>query len=378
MQLDKGNMKKLRSLILFTILILVGLQNIDIVFGVLKYAFGLIAPFVLGGCMAFILSVPMSFFERHLFPEGRLSGKLKPLKRTISLVLTVLAVFGIMLLVIFVVVPDLASTFVTLTNRMPAYISQLEEWLNALRKQYPEILTQLANVDLEQLGESAFNFLRSWAGSFVNSTFVIASGIASGVMNFFIGFVFACYILLNKEKLSLQFKKLMYAFLPEKAVKKLLKVFSLTHQTFSNFLTGQCLEAVILGFMFFVAMSLFQLPYALLVGILIAFTALIPIFGAFIGCAVGAFLILMISPVKALIFLVMFIVLQQIEGNLIYPHVVGNSVGLPSMWVLVAVTLGGNMMGIIGMIIFIPVCSVLYSLVREAVWQRLEGRNEIQ
>lgn len=378
MQLDKGNMKKLRSLILFTILILVGLQNIDIVFGVLKYAFGLIAPFVLGGCMAFILSVPMRFFERHLFPEGRLSGKLKPLKRTISLVLTVLVVFGIMLLVIFVVVPDLASTFVTLTNRMPAYISQLEEWLNALRKEYPEILTQLANVDLEQLGESAFNFLRSWAGSFVNSTFVIASGIASGVMNFFIGFVFACYILLNKEKLSLQFKKLMYAFLPEKAVKKLLKVFSLTHQTFSNFLTGQCLEAVILGFMFFVAMSLFQLPYALLVGILIAFTALIPIFGAFIGCAVGAFLILMISPVKALIFLVMFIVLQQIEGNLIYPHVVGNSVGLPSMWVLVAVTLGGNMMGIIGMIIFIPVCSVLYSLVREAVWQRLEGRNEIQ
>lgn len=378
MQLDKGNMKKLRSLILFTIFILVGLQNFDIVIGVLKYILGLAAPFVLGACMAFIFSVPMGFFERHLFPERKCSGKLKPLKRTISLVLTVAAVFGIMLLVIFVVVPELANTIVALTNRMPSYINQIEEWMNALHKKYPEILTQLAAVDLEQISANIFNFLKGWAGSFVNSTFVIASGIANGLMNFFIGFVFACYILLNKEKLSLQLKKLMYAFLPEKLVKKVLKVCSLTHQTFSNFLTGQCVEAVILGFMFFVAMSIFQLPYALLVGILIAFTALIPIFGAFIGCVVGAFLIFMISPVKALIFLVMFLVLQQIEGNLIYPHVVGNSVGLPSMWVLVAVTLGGNMMGIIGMIIFIPICSVLYSLIRESVFQRLEGRAEIK
>ena len=167
----------------------------------------------------------------------------------------------------------------------------------------------------------------------------------------------------------------MYAFLPEKKVEWCLEVCSLAAKSFSSFLTGQCVEALILGMMFFIAMSIFSMPYALLVGVLIAFTALIPIFGAFIGCIVGAFLILMVAPVKALIFVIMFLVLQQIEGNLIYPKVVGSSVGLPSIWVLAAVTIGGSLMGVVGMLIFIPITSVVYTLFRASVYKKLKSKH---
>ena len=214
-------------------------------------------------------------------------------------------------------------------------------------------------------------FLKNGAGTMLNTTFSAAVSIVSGVSSFLIGFIFAIYILLQKETLSRQMKKVLEAFLPEPVVGRILDITALTERTFSNFLTGQCVEAVILGTMFFVALTLIRLPYGLLIGVLIAFTALIPIFGAFVGLAVGVFLMLMVNPMDALIFTITFFVLQQIEGNLIYPYVVGNSVGLPSIWVLVAVTVGGSMMGIVGMLIFIPLCSVLYALLRDGVNGRL-------
>ena len=187
--------------------------------------------------------------------------------------------------------------------------------------------------------------------------------------------MFACYILLQKEKLNVQVRKVLYAFIPRGRAEAALEVFSLTYSTFSSFLTGQCVEAIILGTMFVVAMTIFNMPYALLVGVVIAFTALIPIFGAFIGCAIGAFLIFMVDPVRALGFIVLFLVLQQIEGNFIYPHVVGNSVGLPSIWVLAAVSLGGSLMGVVGMLIFIPIVSVVYALFREVVYLKLKKQQ---
>lgn len=188
---------------------------------------------------------------------------------------------------------------------------------------------------------------------------------------FLIALIFSFYILLQKERLARQARQVLYALLPERAADRTLDILRLTNRTFSSFLSGQCLEAVILGTLFVVAMTIFQMPYALLVGVLIALTALIPIVGAFIGCAVGALLILIVDPVKALMFVVLFLVLQQVEGNLIYPHVVGSSVGLPSIWVLCAVTLGGSLMGIVGMLVFIPLCSVLYALFRTYVKDRL-------
>ena len=208
-----------------------------------------------------------------------------------------------------------------------------------------------------------------------NSTMSAIGSIVSGVTTFVIAFVFALYVLLQKEKLNVQMRKVMYAFLPEARVEWCLEICSLTGKSFSSFLTGQCVEALILGTMFFIVMSILNMPYALLVGVLIAFTALIPIFGAFIGCIVGAFLILMVNPLQALIFVIVFLVLQQIEGNLIYPKVVGSSVGLPSIWVLAAVTIGGNLMGIVGMLIFIPIVSVVYTLFRASVYKHLKMKH---
>ena len=209
----------------------------------------------------------------------------------------------------------------------------------------------------------------------MNTTMSAVSSIVSGFATFFIAFSFACYILFQKEKLHVQIRKVFFAFIPKQKVEAFLKICSLTYQTFANFFTGQCVEAVILGSMFVVTLSILKMPYALLIGTLIAFTALIPIFGAFIGCAVGCFLIFMVNPKQAILFIIVFLILQQIEGNLIYPHVVGGSVGLPSIWVLAAVTIGGNLMGIVGMLIFIPLVSVLYTIFREFVYLRLKEKN---
>ena len=241
--------------------------------------------------------------------------------------------------------------------------TEISKWLSDL------------NLDVDKLMDSAMSFFQNGAGNVLNSTMSAIGSIVSGVTTFVIAFVFACYVLLQKEKLRVQVTKVMYAFLPEKRVEWCLEVCSLTAKSFSSFLTGQCVEALILGMMFFIVMSILNMPYILLVAVLIAFTALIPIFGAFIGCVVGAFLILMVDPLQALVFVIMFLILQQIEGNMIYPKVVGKSVGLPSIWVLAAVTIGGNLMGIVGMLIFIPIVSVVYTLFRASVYKRLRKKH---
>ena len=237
------------------------------------------------------------------------------------------------------------------------------EWINGLK------------FDCNKIVNVGIGFLRNGAGNMVESTINTAKSIISAVSTFFIAFSFSIYVLVQKEKLGIQAKKVLFAFVRKGRAEAALEVISLTYRTFSSFLTGQCFEAIILGTMFAVTMAVLRLPYALLIGIVIEFTALIPIFGAFIGCVVGAFLIFMVNPLQALIFVILFLVLQQIEGNLIYPHVVGNSVGLPSIWVLAAVSIGGSLMGIKGMLIFIPVVSVMYALFREIVYLKLKQKN---
>lgn len=379
MELSKDTIRKLRWLIVFTALVVVAFINYKRVFQALLFCWNIIFPFVLGGAMAFIIHAPMQFFERNLFTKRKYADKLWAVKlaRPGSLLLSLAAVAGVLMVVIFVVAPELGSTFVSLGKTIQNFLPQVQSWGEQLFRDNPDVVNWIENLDFnwDKMIQTGIEFLRSGAGNVLSSTFVVAKTVVSGLTNFFIGFVFACYILLQKEKLSAQIVKAFYAFLPRKTVVRVLKVCSLTNKIFKNFLTGQCVEAVILGTMFFVAMWLLRFPYALLVGILIAFTALIPIFGAFIGCIIGAFLILMVSPVKALLFVVLFLVLQQIEGNLIYPHVVGGSVGLPSIWVLMAVTVGGSLMGVIGMLIFIPITSVVYTLFREAVYVRLRRKK---
>lgn len=368
MELNKENMKKIKQLILFavvTVILGVNYQKLLVLIGdVIK----IISPFLLGAAVAFVLNVPMRSIEKNVMQK-----KASRLRRPVSLCLTILLVVGILGVVTFVVVPELFQTFMTLQKSIPSFINeskrQMEEWFI----RYPEIVEYInvVQVDWDQLFKDIMGFLSSGAGSMLSSTMSAAFSIANGVVNFGIGFIFAIYILLQKENLGRQMKRLMKAYLPAGMNAKVLEIAALSEKTFSNFLAGQCMEAVILGTMFFVVLSVLRMPYALLIGVLISFTALIPIFGAFIGCVVGAFLMLMVNPIMALTFVAVFFILQQVEGNLIYPHVVGNSVGLPSIWVLVAVTVGGSTMGIVGMLIFIPLCSILYTLLRQEVNRRL-------
>ena len=371
MKLDKENMRKMRQLILFTIIILIALWNYKMIFDAIRFVFGIIFPFLLGGGIAFVLNVPMSFFEEKLFYNRYLKDKkiANRIARPISLVLTIAVLIGVVVLVMFVVIPELTKTVISLGKTIQTFIPEAQRFLEELFTDNSEVRAWLdgLNLDLDQLVDQAVSFFQNGAGNILNSTMSAIGSIVSGVTTFVIAFVFACYVLLQKEKLRVQVQKVLYAFLPENKVESFLEVCSLTSKTFSSFLAGQCVEALILGTMFFVVMSIINMPYALLVGVLIAFTALIPIFGAFIGCFVGAFLILMVDPLQALIFV--------IEGNFIYPKVVGSSVGLPSIWVLAAVTVGGSLMGVVGMLIFIPIVSVIYTLFRASVYKRLRKKH---
>ena len=375
MNLNKENLKKIRGLIVFTVILLIALWNYSLILDVLGQGVGIVYPFLLGGAIAFVINVPMSFFEEKLFQNQMMKNKkvAQRLARPVSLIITLIVVVSVIGLVVFGVLPKLGDTFISIGKGIQSFMPKAQSWAEEIfhnNKEIKEWLDSLT-LDWDKIINEVVKFFTSGASSVLGSTIVVARRIASGITTFVIAFVFACYILLQKEKLNIQIRKVMYAYMKEDLVKKVLDVCSLSYRTFSNFLTGQCLEAVILGTMFFVVLTVIRLPYALLIGVLIAFTALIPIFGAFVGLAVGVFLMLMVNPMDALIFTITFFVLQQIEGNLIYPYVVGNSVGLPSIWVLVAVTVGGSMMGIVGMLIFIPLCSVLYALLRDGVNTRL-------
>lgn len=378
MDLNKETLKKIRGLILFTIFVLVALWNFELVFVGIQFLWRVILPFVIGGVIAFIVNIPMTFLEEKIFGKARKTkGKKRQwtdkLARPISLVLTWLAILGIIAVVVLVVVPELGRTILGLGKTVQDFVPEVKKWAIDLFKDNEDIVKVISGIDFkwdEVLGKMV-DFLRNGAGSVLDTTMEAAKNIISGVITFFIAFVFSIYVLLQKEKLGEQVKKLMCAFMPEDWKNILLALGGVVNRSFTNFFTGQCLEAVILGLMFLVVMAIFRLPYALLISVLIAFTALIPMFGAFIGCGVGALLIFMISPVKALIFIIVFLVLQQIEGNFVYPYVVGNSVGLPSIWVLVAVTVGANLLGIVGMLIFIPLVSVVYTLLRGIVNRRL-------
>ena len=378
MDLSKMSIKKIRELIVFTALLVVALWKFDVVLGVLKTIWDIIFPFVLGGAIAFLTNVPMSFLEKKIFENVKKKNKIvRKLKRPISLILTIVLVVGVIALVMFGVIPQLTRTMGTLVTSINDFIPQMQSWIGEFFHNNQEIMNLVDQIefDPDQAIKWGISLLGNGAGNMMNTTMSAVGSIVSGVATFFIAFSFACYILFQKEKLHVQIRKVFFAFLPRQKADTFLKVCSLTYRTFANFLAGQCLEAVILGSMFVVTLSILKMPYALLIGILIAFTALIPIFGAFIGCAVGSFLIFMVNPQQAILFVIVFLVLQQIEGNLIYPHVVGESVGLPSIWVLAAVTIGGNLMGIVGMLVFIPLLSVLYTIFREFVYLRLKKQN---
>lgn len=316
MDLNKKNIKKIMGLIAFAILLYVGLQNTKIFAGALRYVIGLITPFLIGGCIAFVLNVPMRFFEKNLFAHKKWSAtsRARKLKRILSLILTIVVVFGVVVVVLFMVVPELYKSFAAIGRelsymsvRIPQMLDQAADMLPIFRDEIASLRDNFLNVDWREVGILIKDFLQN--SNFLSSTLNIATSVASGVANTIIGLVFAIYILLQKENLGRQFRRLFYAVFPERHVDRFIEVCYLTSSSFNSFLSGQCLEAFILGLMFFITMSLFRMPYALVIAVLIGVTALIPIFGAFIGCIVGAFLILIANPVQALWFVLLFLVL---------------------------------------------------------------------
>ncbi len=343
----------------------------------LGYLGGLFTPFLLGGVIAFIMNVPMRAIERQLFPQN---PKLQKLRRPLAWLLTLLALLLVILLVVVIVIPQIVETLRLISEQAMQVVINARQYLAMLPEDlaavFPDLETTLKDfgVNVSSISRQLAEMLQNLGGLVVSGVGILNS-IVNGMVTLFVGFVFSVYLLFGKERLARQAKRVIYAVLKPAWADKTLEVARLANRTFANFITGQCLEACILGLLFFVCMLLFRLPYATLTSVLIGVTALVPIFGAFVGCVCGMLFIALTSPMQALGFLALFLVLQQFEGNVIYPRVVGSSVGLPAIWVLVAITLGGSLFGVVGMLVSVPLCSVAYAVFRGLVSDRLAAKD---
>ncbi|MBR3755104.1 MAG: AI-2E family transporter [Clostridia bacterium] len=334
--------------------------------GFIGKCFSAAAPVFTGLVMAYIINILMSFYERHYFPNSKKKA-VDSSRRPVCLTGAILTVIGVITLVTVLITPQLVNCIEMLINLLPGAIEKLIARLSGLEFVSDELIASLSSIDWKsRIGDIA-QTLFSGVGDVMNVAVSAVSSVFTGIMAFVIGFIVALYLLIDKDKLGGQCKRVMKRWIPTRFLDKVMHVVTLADDCFHRFIVGQCTEAVILGTLCMAGMLLLRLPYAPMIGALVAFTALIPIVGGLIGAGVGAFLILMVSPVKALIFLIFIIVLQQIEGNLIYPKVVGSSMGLPALWVLAAVTIGGGVLGIGGMLIGVPMAAVVYRLIKESL-----------
>ena len=382
----KKNVRQIRNLILFAAVVVLCVMYSGQIVRWIFLGIDILEPFAVGGMIAFVLNLPMKFVEERLL--GRWKGKAADkLRRPLSLLAAIVFVAVLIVIVVMAVLPQLGRTINDLGQKVPEFFQQVVAWLGDLERQYPQLGQYLGPFldsgesleqswdSMDQLAARLMDFLKEGGVSVITTTIGVASGIIGTFVKGIISFIFALYILAAKEKLADQGKRILHAFAPEKVERGTLSLCSLLYRNFSHFITGQCVEAVIIGTIFVITMSLFRMPYAVMIGVLIAFTALIPVVGAFIGCILGAFLILVDAPEMAFWFVVLFLIIQQIEGNLIYPRVVGESVGLPAIWVLAAVSVGGSLFGFAGMLVFIPLVSTGYMLLRDEVNARNRRRE---
>lgn len=371
MHIEKKILRKIFYGVIACIVVYWLLHETDKVSSVLSFIRKVLAPFVVGAAIAFILNVPMRFFE-NLFKGIKKFNT----RRVLALLSTILSFLFVLTLVFVLLIPQMIEAVENLSPQLMTFFGKVEEKINSLLQENPEMLEWATNVglvgfDWSELAKKLLEFLGTSLSTIMSSTFTAISAVSSFLVNMVIGVVFAVYCLFQKDTLARQARKLLYALFPEKASDRTVEIMRMSYSTFANFLSGQCIEVLILGCMFAVSMAIFGMPYIPLVSVLIAVTAFVPIVGSFVGCFIGAFLILVNDPVQAVGFVAMFLVIQQIEGNLIYPRVVGTSIGLSGMWVLFAVTVGGTMFGIVGMVLMIPVASVFYTLIREFTNKRL-------
>ncbi len=391
-ELNKKNIKKILLIITYTILLCFALIKFDLVLSILGYLLNLLKPFIFGFCIAFILNIPLSRIERG-FKEKKKKQKSNvakakqetTVKRTIkvsskvrvfSIILSLLIFVGIIFLTLFLVIPEFINTISIFKDSIPSAFNTVQEWARDLMSNNQQVVEKINEFkpDWQQIYDEASVWIKSMASGLIGVSIDFIVGLFSGIINFFMGVIFAVYMLMQKEKLTSQLKRLVRAYLPEEKAQKLLYVGHITNDTFKKFFGGQFIEAILLGVLCFIGMTIFGMPYALTISVLVGVTALIPVFGAFFGTAIGAILILAVNPMQAFWFVVYIIVLQQIDGNFIYPKIVGDSVGLPGIWVMLAVLVGGNSLGIIGMLIGVPIASVAYKLIKEYVEKKkIEG-----
>lgn len=370
MHMNKENLKKIRGLIGFTIFLLVLLWNYRIVYEGLKIIVRIISPFVLGLGIAFVLNIPVRFFENKIFASFRKTKR--QISLVVTLVLTFVGVFGIL----FCIIPEFASSLNNIGNNMDLFLPKFKKILIKITSSEPKLAIWISNIDMswENISTYLLSFMKRGIRRYGFRMETVRT-IVSEIAKYTVAFTFACYVILQKECLGRQTKKMMYAFMPRDWVEIWLAFLGLANEIFARFLSGQCLEAVLLGGLFLILMLFLQIPYAFLIAIVIAVTSLVPVFGAFMGCGIALLLIFPISPIKTIIFFALFLFIQQIEGDYIYPHVVGRSVGLPAIWVLVSVSLGAGFFGVMGMLLFIPLFSVFYSMLKGIVHRRLDVRN---
>lgn len=365
--------KDIIIIISYIALVIFALVNFSKIFVFLGKVISIFSPFLLGIILAFVLNVLNNFIEKKIFGKikpSKIWNKIKrPLCITLSLILVFLTIFFVMNLLI----PQLKNSASLFTDTLPAYKEDIIGILNKF--DVDESTVNKVGEYLDNFGKVITDYIKGNSKDVITVTTEVATSVVNIISKGIITLVFAIYMIAQKETLSRQINKVMKAYLKPKTINKINTVGTLANKTFSNFVTGQCLEALIFGSLVFVGMLIFRFPYASTIGVLLGFTALIPIFGAFIGTAIGFILIMMVSPVKAILFVVFVIVLQQIEGNLIYPRVVGKSIGLPGMWVLLSVTVGGSIGGILGMLIATPLCSLLYALFTKMVNDRLKSNK---
>lgn len=385
-ELNSKNIKKILVIITYTILLCFACIKFDIVLKAFGYIFNLLKPFIFGFCIAFILNIPLSKIEGMLTRKNK-KGKIKKNSdkrekkvetenkktngklRLLSIVISLLIFIGIIFLTLFLVIPEFINTISIFKNSIPTAFNTCKEWLENVMSNNPQVIEKINEFkpDWQQLDENVTTWIKSTATGIIGVSIDFVISFFSGVINFFMGVIFAVYMLMQKEKLVCQFKRVFRAYIPEEKCNSLFHIGQITNDTFKKFFGGQFIEAILLGILCFIGMTIFRMPYALTISVLVGVTALIPVFGAFFGTAIGAILILAVDPMQAVWFVVYIIVLQQIDGNFIYPKVVGDSVGLPGIWVMLAVLVGGNSMGIIGMLIGVPIASVIYKLVKEYV-----------
>ncbi len=364
------NLKEIKKIIFLAIVLVFAFIYIKEIWQFITFIIKIFMPFIIGLAIAFVINVLMNTIEKKWLKKWNTKSNIK---RVISLLLSIILVISFIIFLLLLIIPNLQNTIALFADSIPIYSQNLENILNNWQID-TNIVTEINDI-LNTLGDNLAEYIKNNSNQVLETTLGIASNVVTGFINIAIGFVFAIYFLAQKERIASQFSKLMAAYIPQKRIDKINEIAALANKIFSHFVSGQCLEAIIIGILCFIGMVLLRLPYAPTISVLIGFTALIPVFGSLIGTIFGAFLIFMISPIQAIIFVMFIIILQQLEGNLIYPKVVGKSVGLPGIWVLVAVTVGASINGVLGMLLSVPICSIIYSIVATNVKYRLEEKD---